>query len=155
MSTQSPAFPNFDLNRRHVLYFDPRGHLHHYCPYRFARLLRGEPDTTLPQLAGHRIRFAVIHTERFIPNLHPLYEDYPILPIDAQGQVDRTGEYERLQVEVDRLEARNYRPDPSPSDNLIEPAKTWTPDPFTRRRLLLALRRPADLVTPRLIPLVA
>lgn len=132
------------FDRRHAFYLDATGDIHPLCASRLDRRHRGEPDTTLPRMAGHVVRFALFHVERFTSPPRIVLEHYPMLPLDAHGRLDPRLHYAALQAEVDRLEATDYAvlESPVPAD----PATTWIPDPVTQRRLLAALRdlrRPA------------
>ena len=82
-----------EFDRRHVFYLDAEGNPHTFCPYRLDRLWRGEPDTTEPSLADHRIRFALFHVERFTSPPRVIVEHYPIIPFDAHGRNPFTHRY--------------------------------------------------------------
>jgi hypothetical protein len=56
---------DIDFDRRHAFYFDTDGNIRPLSPYRLDRLWRGEPDAAMPELGGQRIRFAILHIERF------------------------------------------------------------------------------------------
>lgn len=126
-----------EFDRRHAFYLDPEGNPHIFCPYRLDRLWRGEPDTTEPELANHRIRFALFHIERFTSPPRVVLEHYPIIPFDAHGRIDLLTHQQQLQADVDLLESTDYVP-PHPA-----PATEWRPDPFTRRYLIAATRAPS------------
>ncbi len=112
------------------------------CPYRLDRLWRGEPDTTEPSLANHRIRFALFHIERFTSPPRVVLEHYPIIPFDAHGRIDIAAHQHQLATDVDLLESTNYTP-PHPAS-----ATEWRPDLFTRRYLIAATRAPSWLPAP-------
>jgi hypothetical protein len=128
-----------EFDRRHAFYLDAEGHPHIFCPYRLDRLWRGEPDASEHQLTGQHIRFAILHIERFTSPPRVALEHYPIIPFDACGRIDLTAHQEQLHTDVDLLESTDYAP--------LEPAATteWRPDPFTRRYLIAATRRPSWL----------
>jgi hypothetical protein len=91
----------------------------------------------MPELASQRIRFAVLHLERFTSPPRVVLEHYPVLTLDANGNLDLELHQQQLQADVDRLEATDY----APIQEITEPndfATTWHPDPAIRRRLIAA-----------------
>lgn len=128
---------HLEFDRRHAFYLDHEGHIHPICPYRLDRLWQGDPTAAIPELATRRIRFALLHTERFTSPPRVVLEHYPVLTFDAHGNLDLDTQQAQLHAEVDRLEANDYAP--------IAPAANteWRPDPATRRLLLAATRTPA------------
>jgi hypothetical protein len=127
---------DIEFDRRHVFYFDTDGNIRLISPYRLDRLWRGEPDATMPELAGQRVRFAILHIERFSRPPLVIIEHYPVLTFDATGNLDLELQYAQLQADVDHLEATNYAPMLAP----VESESTWHPDPTTRRRLIAATK---------------
>jgi hypothetical protein len=128
---------SIEFDRRHAFYFDTDGNIRLFCAYRLDRLWRGEPDASIPELAGQRVRFAILHIERFTSPPRAVVEHYPVLTFDTDGNLDLELQQQQLHAEVDRLEATNYVPAPT----ITEPHETateWRPDPFTRRRLIAA-----------------
>jgi hypothetical protein len=126
-----------EFDRRHAFYLDAEAHPHIFCPYRLDRLWRGEPDATEPELAGQRVRFAILHIERFTSPPRVVVEHYPIIPFDAYGRIDLDAHQQQIQADVDLLESTDYSP--------TAPATEWRPDPFTRRCLIAATRAPSWL----------
>jgi hypothetical protein len=125
---------DIEVDRRHAFYFDTDGNIHPISPNRLDRIWRGEPDAGMPELAGQRVRFAVLHIERFSKPPHIVVDHYPLLTFDANGRVDLHAHHQQIQADVDHLEATGYAP-------MLEPREsesTWHPDLVTRRRLLAA-----------------
>jgi hypothetical protein len=134
-----------EFDRRHAFYLDPESTPHVFCPYRLDRLWRGEPDTMEPQLTNQRIRFALLHIERFTSPPRVVLEHYPIIPFDAHGRIDLDAVQQQLQAAVDLLESTDYAPTETASA-----AAEWHPDPFTRRYLIAATRAPSWCPRPTL-----
>ncbi|MEM9460112.1 MAG: hypothetical protein AAGF11_38405 [Myxococcota bacterium] len=126
-----------ESHNRHVFYLDADGHIHRIPEHRFARLQAGYPDAALPQMAAQRVRFAIFHVVRLTHPMRLAEETFFTLPFDADGGIDMPQDYAALQADVDRLEATDYAPlnSPDTSDSLT----SWSPDPFTHRRLIAAL----------------
>lgn len=134
---------SLEFDRRYAFYLDTAGTPQPISVAQLDRLHRGTPDAALPTMAGHRVRFAVFHVERFTSPPRIVVEYFPYLPLDAHGHLDQPHHSEALQADVDALEAPDETP-PKSSD----PATSWSPDALTRRRLLNALRdlrRPTPL----------
>jgi hypothetical protein len=137
-----------EFDRRYAFYFDHEGQAHPFSADHLDRLWRGEPDAAMPELAGLRVRFALLHIERFTTPPHVVLEHYPVLTFDAEGNLDVQAQYEQLQADVDRLEANDYQPIAPTTHESPEPSSEWRPDPATRRRLVAATRTPARLTIP-------
>src|SRR5688572_23317618 len=125
---------DIEFDRRHAFYFDTDGKIRPISPYRLDRLWRGEPDAAILELAGRRIRLAVLHIERFTSPPRVVIEYYPVLTFDSAGNIDLEHQYAQLQADVDRLEATRYSPTPTATEP-HESETEWHPDAFTHRRL--------------------
>lgn len=91
----------------------------------------------MPELAGRRVRFAVLHTERFTSPPRVIQEHYPVLVFDVDGHVDAEAQRAQLGAEVDRLETSGYAP-MLPTNDPDDLSIDWCPDDATRRRLFAA-----------------
>lgn len=125
-----------EFDRRHTFSFDTDGQIRLFCAYRLDRLWRGEPDAVMPELASQRVRFAILHIERFSKPPRVIVEYYPMLTFDADGNLDLELQYAQLHADVDHLEAIDYAPTSEPSES----ESTWTPESTTRRRLIAATK---------------
>jgi hypothetical protein len=126
---------SIEFDRRHAFYLDTDNRIRTFCAYRIDRLWRGEPDAAMPELANQRVRFAILHIERFTSPPRVALEYYPMLTFDADGNLDLDFQQQQLHAAVDQLEATDYAPATTEPD---ESATTWRPDPITRRRLIAA-----------------
>jgi hypothetical protein len=129
---------SIEFDRRHAFYLDTNNQIRSSCAYRLDRLWRGEPDAAMPELANQRVRFAVLHIERFTSPPRVVVEYYPVLTFDAVGNLDLELQQQQLHAEVDRLESTNYVPAPPSTEPHESEAATWRPHAFTRRRLIAA-----------------
>lgn len=128
---------SIEFDRRHAFYLDTDGQIRLFCAYRLDRLWRGEPDAAIPALAGQRVRFALLHIERFTSPPRVVVEPYPVLTFDAAGNIDLELQQQQLHTDVDHLEATDYAPTPAPNEP-SESETTWTPDSTTLRRRIAA-----------------
>lgn len=79
---------SIEFDRIHTFYLDANDQIHSLSSYRLDRLWRGEPDAAMPELANQRIRFVVLHIERFSKPPRVALEHYPVLTFDAAGNLD-------------------------------------------------------------------
>lgn len=126
-----------ESHHRYVFCLDADDRIHPLPEHCFDRLQAGYPDAALPQLAGQRVRFAIFHVVRLTDPMRLVDEVFPMLPLDSEGNIDAPQHYEALQADVDRLKANDYVP-LDPSDTAESPT-SWSPAPFTHRRLIAAL----------------
>ncbi|MEM9463502.1 MAG: hypothetical protein AAGF11_55690 [Myxococcota bacterium] len=124
-------FISNEYHHRHVFYLDANGRIHSLPEAHFARLQAGEPDAALPGLAGQRVRFAVFRVVRLSDPMRIVDESFSVLPLDAQGNLDAPLDYDALQADVDRLEARDYAPSvlPAPPASPASPVPPAPPAP--------------------------
>lgn len=132
--TSMETIMEIDFDRRHAFYFNTDGNIRPISAHRLDRLWRGEPGAEMPELSGQRVRFALLHIERFSMPPRVVVEHLPRAHLDTQGNLDLEHQYAQLQADADNLERTNYVAEPAST----EAESTWRPDPTTRRRLIVA-----------------
>ena len=124
---------NIEFDRRHAFLIDPDGQPRAISPHRLDRLWLGDPDAAMPELAGQRVRAAMLHVERFTSPPRVVVEHYPVLIFAGDGQLDHEAHRAQLHADVDELERSGYADSPAG-----ETETEWRPDPVTRGRLVAA-----------------